>query len=155
MIIDSFTGEYHFLSNFYPCQITIEIQDEKLTFSSAEHAYQASKCVSMDEILLFTASNLTAGQAKRFGRKVKIRTDWNSIKLSVMTDIVWQKFSDKNPNLVDKLLDTGHATLVEGNWWGDTFWGICDDIGSNHLGQILMNRRNQIRLDTLLFGDYK
>ena len=42
------------------------------------------------------------------------------------------------------LLATGKATLVEGNSWGDTFWGVCRGKGKNMLGKILMRVRKRL-----------
>ena len=54
---------------------------------------------------------------------------------------------EQNPDLKEKLLATGNKTLIEGTWWKDTFWGI--DLktgqGQNHLGQILMEIRDEFR----------
>jgi predicted NAD-dependent protein-ADP-ribosyltransferase YbiA (DUF1768 family) len=61
-----------------------------------------------------------------------------------MEDVVRAKFS-QNPELCDQLLDTGDKTLIEGNHWGDRFWGVCDGVGENHLGQILEKVRTELR----------
>jgi hypothetical protein len=75
------------------------------------------------------------------GRAVDIRADWEKIKLNVMYTCLKLKFAD--PALKQKLLDTGSTQLVEGNWWGDVFWGVCNKKGQNHLGQLLMQVRNE------------
>lgn len=85
----------------------------------------------------------SASQAKAAGKKVLLREDWDQIKVDVMTEVVRLKFQ-QNPELRTKLLSTGDALLVEGNWWKDTFWGVCNGIGNNHLGQILMKVRSEI-----------
>lgn len=84
---------------------------------------------------------LTAGQAKRRGYRVKLRDDWELVKLGIMEDLVRQKFNEKT--LGDMLLATGDAELVEGNDWGDKFWGVCDGEGQNMLGKILMKVRSE------------
>jgi predicted NAD-dependent protein-ADP-ribosyltransferase YbiA (DUF1768 family) len=61
---------------------------------------------------------------------------------------VKDKFS-RNPELRVKLLNTGDLQLVEGNYWGDTFWGVCNGKGENHLGKILMRVRKELA-DTVL-----
>ncbi len=43
----------------------------------------------------------------------------------------------KDPYLRDKLLRTGEARLIEGNWWKDRFWGQVNGVGENHLGRLL------------------
>jgi len=60
-----------------------------------------------------------------------------------MASLIKEKF--KNESLRKKLLDTGEAFIIEGNWWNDRFWGVCDGVGENHLGIILMNERKRIR----------
>ena len=82
----------------------------------------------------------TPGKAKRYGRKVKLRSDWEDVKISVMKQIVEIKFSD--PELMDKLIDTHPKQLIEGNNWNDRFWGVCNGTGKNNLGKILMEVRN-------------
>lgn len=135
--IDSFKNEYAFLSNFYPCFV----EYGGLRFPSVEHAYQAAKCRDRSDMVKFTVIP-TPGEAKKAGRLVAMRDDWELIKLDVMTDLVAQKF--ERPDLKAKLLQTRDSEIVEGNWWNDTFWGVCKGVGCNHLGKILMNVRNSI-----------
>jgi len=132
-MITAFTGEYRWLSNFAAC----EVKWGELTFPSVEHAYQASKFTDPDLIKRFQV--VTASEAKRMGR-TKPRFDWD--KLAVMEYLLNQKFCD--PVLRNKLIETGDAELVEGNWWGDTFWGVCGGVGENHLGKLLMKIRSQL-----------
>ena len=61
-----------------------------------------------------------------------------------MEEIIYEKFN-QNLDLKAKLLETGNAELEEGNTWGDTCWGICNGIGKNMLGQILMRVRTQLK----------
>lgn len=137
-IIDSFTGDYKFLSNFYPCKVKLD----DVEYPSVEHAYQAAKTLDPDERKHFHRHPLpTAGESKKLGRKLKIRPDWESVKLKVMEDLLVQKFADEI--LKKQLQETGDAKLIEGNWWGDTFWGV--DVkkgGKNHLGKLLMKIRD-------------
>jgi ribA/ribD-fused uncharacterized protein len=140
-MIDSFTNEYRFLSNFWPCIITFE----GIQFPSVEHAFQAAKTLKIGERREI-ASMLTPGQAKREGRKVTLRDDWNDVKLFVMRELLEQKFQDKV--LSQKLADTSPQKLVEGNSWHDSFWGICYcgncmSQGLNHLGKLLMEIRDE------------
>lgn len=137
-VIDRFDGDYRFLSNFYPAEVWFE----GLRFPSAEHAYQAAKYMCMDDRLKIM--NLTAGQAKRYRGKSPIRADWFAIKIRVMIQVVADKFS-RNSELADLLLKTENAVLVEGNDWGDCFWGVCGSQGENWLGVILMEIRNSLR----------
>lgn len=59
-----------------------------------------------------------------------------------MEDLLRQKFS-KTP-LRRLLLATGEAELIEGNTWGDTYWGVCHGVGQNHLGCLLMKIRGEL-----------
>lgn len=138
-VINSFKGKYAFLSNFWPCQIV----DGGLTFPSVEHAYQAAKCADPKLKVGFTSG--TAANVKKRGRHVKIRHDWDSIKLHLMELLVRQKFH-QHEHLKKDLLATGDAILIEGNWWGDRFWGVYNGVGENHLGKILMKVRKEFRL---------
>ena len=138
MIIDKFDGEYFFLSNFYQHKIKYD----EYFWDNNEQCFQATKTLDLaekDEIR-FTVS---PGKAKRLGGKVHMRKDWDQIKVGVMKDINRIKFSD--PVLKQKLLDTGDAELVEGNSWGDQFWGCCDGSGMNMLGKILMEIREELK----------
>lgn len=138
MKIDSFRGKYFFLSNFYEAPVTYE----GLTYQNNEAAFQAQKCANPKEREAFTKMN--PSEAKRAGRRVQLRKDWEKIKNSVMTDIVKAKF-EQNSNLAEKLLATGDACLEEGNDWGDRIWGTVNGQGANCLGNILMNTREQMK----------
>lgn len=134
--IDSFRGEYAFLSNFHDCPVTYQ----GYTYPNNEAAFQAQKDLSRSGE--FTSLNPT--MAKRLGRKVKLRPDWEKVKVGIMAEIVRSKFT-QHPDLKEKLLATGDRLLVEGNTWNDTFWGICRGKGQNHLGKILMKIREELR----------
>lgn len=136
-MIEKFEDEYKFLSNFYPSTVWYE----GIPFNTVEHAYQAAKTKDFDSQMKIAEASSPA-KAKRLGRKVEIRSDWESIKIEVMTALLKQKFQGK---LRQMLLDTGEKILIEGNWWKDYFWGVCDDVGENHLGKILMSIRQDMR----------
>jgi len=140
-MINSFDGEYRFLSNFY----SYKIEYEGLTYPSTENAFQAAKTLDQEERKLFT--DITPGHAKRLGKKVSLRPDWEEVKLVVMYDLLWQKFQD--PELRKWLLVTSPLQLIEGNTWGDTFWGVCDGAGQNWLGYLLMKVRKNIESEFL------
>lgn len=136
--IDRFDGEYYFLSNFYPTTVYFE----GFAYPSAEHAYVAGK--TEDETLRRVIAKIpTAGEAKRYGRKIRLRKDFDSLKLGMMMTIVYSKFS-RNLRLKENLIDTGDAELIEGNTWGDTYWGVCEGVGHNFLGKALMTVRKEI-----------
>lgn len=135
-MINSFRGSYEFLSNFYPA--TVEY--EGLFYPTVEHAFQAAKTVSVYQRAGILGRS-TPALAKRMGRQVTLRPNWEDIKIRIMESLVRQKFRDKE--LKEKLLATGNEELIEGNWWGDTFWGVCRGEGHNHLGKILMKTREE------------
>jgi ribA/ribD-fused uncharacterized protein len=135
--ICGFFGEYRFLSNFYNCKV---IYDE-LIFNSAENAYQAAKSTDFSTRQKFLT--ISSKEAKNLGKVIVIREDWDSVKLTIMTKIVTDKFF-RNSNLAQLLLDTGEKYLEERNYWGDTFWGVCKGKGQNNLGKILMSIRSQL-----------
>lgn len=140
MVIDSFTGEHSFLSNFYPVEIELDGQ----IYPTLEHAFQAAKTSNKYErerIRLMT----TPGQAKRAGRHVMMDKGWDKSKKWVMRTLLIKKF--EHPDLRQQLLATGEKELIEGNNWGDTYWGICDGVGQNILGKLLMDIRSFIKLE--------
>lgn len=136
-IIDSFRDEYYFLSNFYPCKIGFY----GLEYKCSEAAYQAQKSGSKLGKIKFTFAN--GAQAKKLGKEIYIREDWEKVKLNIMHQIVYEKFI-QNTDLGQLLIDTYDAILIEGNQWNDTFWGMCNGKGENHLGKILMDVRDTL-----------
>lgn len=139
MTIDSFKGDHRFLSNFWPARITLL----GLHYATTEHAYQAMKCVDQFENAEDIRLAKTAGKAKRMGQETLVREDWDLIKVDVMRLISRLKYNI--PELKMLLLSTGDHELIEGNTWGDTFWGVCDGAGENNLGKILMEIRDSLR----------
>jgi ribA/ribD-fused uncharacterized protein len=136
--INIFRGQYRFLSNFEGP----EIEFEGLRYKTLEAAFQAAKTTDPAE-KLYIQSLPTPGQAKRAGRRVTLRPDWESVKLSVMETLLRQKFSQGPWG--EWLLATEDEDLIEGNTWGDIFWGVCGGIGENHLGILLMKIRTELR----------
>lgn len=142
--IDMFREEYEFLSNFYPAKMEFE----EVAYYNSEAVYQAQKCKYPEDKLKF--ANMYADEAKKFGRKVEMRKDWDEVKVDLMAKIVEAKFS-QHPELAVRLLETGDKPLKEGNSWGDVFWGIdhATGEGENHLGKILMELRRKYREEGL------
>lgn len=138
--IKGFFGEYKWLSNFHGC----DIEYQGLRFQSTEAAYQAAKCRHSYDRQQFTGVN--ASKAKRMGRQITIREDWDEVKFSIMLELCTYKFS-RNSELRKKLLETGNKYIEETNWWGDTYWGVCNGKGENKLGQILMIIRSNLSLN--------
>ncbi len=141
-MINSFQGNYYFLSNFYSCPVTWD----GITYQNSEAAFQSAKVLDKD--IRKTFANLNPSDAKRKGRHVLLRPDWEDVKYDIMYEIVYAKFS-QNDVLKAKLLDTYHQHLEEGNTWGDKVWGTVHGIGENHLGKILMRVRDVLRDQTL------
>lgn len=143
-MINYFDGEFDFLSNFYPSIIT----DGNEWFSTVEHYYQAAKAKNKEDYKAIAAA-LTPGQAKRLGRHVTLRADWEEVKEQVMLDALRKKF--EIPALREKLLATGKERLEEGNYWHDNIWGKCycvecqNTVGQNKLGKMLMKIREEIK----------
>jgi N-glycosidase YbiA len=134
-VVVGFTGSYRFLSNFWPCCVVVD----DVQYGSAEHAYQAGKAMEhCDREMIRNA--VSAKEAKALGRQVKVRPDWDAVRLSWMKRVLEAKFSDRR--LRSLLLSTGAARLVEDNAWGDTFWGVCKGKGTNHLGRLLEEVRD-------------
>lgn len=133
-----FQGAYYFLSNFYECEIFYG-----WPYGSTEAAFQAAKCETDDEKYGFI--HLSPDAAKRKGRQVKLRPDWEQVKDGIMEEIVHEKFFQWE-HLARKLMATGDAELIEGNTWNDRYWGI--DLhtmqGQNKLGKILMKVRDEL-----------
>jgi hypothetical protein len=149
--ITEFKGDYAFLSNFSPHEVVYK----GFTYKTAEHAYQAAKCLMVrDQRAIMDCE--TPGQAKRLGKKVKWSDDFERHKIEIMFDIVHAKFAvgceSHTWPLWWTLAGTGDAELIEGNVWHDNFWGVCscshclnfETTGQNMLGKILMKVREEI-----------
>jgi ribA/ribD-fused uncharacterized protein len=136
--IDSFRGQYSFLSNFFESPVKYE----GLTYSNVEAAFQSAKLLDKEERKQFCALSPTA--AKRTGRRVNLRADWETVKVGIMEEILFEKFNGSE-DLKEKLLATEDAELIEGNTWNDRFWGVCKGTGKNMLGKTLMKVRDRIR----------
>ena len=131
-------GDHPFLSNFYPSIVTYEGE----VYATVEHAYQAAKTLDLKERETIRKT-FSPGKAKKLGKTVLIREDWEEIKVEVMYHLLQQKFS--NPDLKEKLLATGEVYIEETNTWGDTFWGCCPQgKGKNMLGILLMAIRRDL-----------
>ena len=139
-MINEFKGKYFFLSNFY----TAQVMYEGLLYQNNESAFQSAKVIYIERRKQFC--NLDPSTAKKKGRNVTLRHDWEKIKDQVMEDCVRDKFA-RNDDLRQRLLDTGDQELVEGNTWNDTYWGVCRGRGENMLGKILMKIRKELRDD--------
>lgn len=137
-VIEKFSGANRFLSNFWPCEVELDAE----VYRTVEHAYQAAKTLDL-QARAYIRQQPTPGRAKKLGREVEQRPNWEDMKVAVMRMLLRQKFQD--PVLRAKLLGTGDCGLMEGNNWGDRFWGVCRGKGENWLGVLLMQVREEIR----------
>lgn len=139
-MINSFSGGYRFLSNFYPC----EIYYEGLYYPSVENAYQAAKTSDIKEKESMT--RMTAAESKKAGREVRLIPEFEIAKYFIMETLLRIKF--KHPDLLAKLKATT-GELIEGNTWHDNIWGMCvceqcaNKEKHNWLGRLLMKIRDE------------
>lgn len=138
MAIKEFRGKYYFLSNFYNCKVIYN----GITYLNNEAAFQSMKTLNVEQRKQF--SNLDPSSAKRKGRNIRLRDDWEKVKDQIMYEICKNKFL-QNEDLKIKLLNTGDEYLEEGNTWNDREWGVCNNIGKNKLGKILMRIRGELK----------
>lgn len=140
--ITSFHGDYDFLSNFAHSPLSYEGEN----YPTVEHAFQAAKTFDPAERQKVREAS-SPGSAKRLGRRVTLRPDWEAVKYDIMLALLRQKFS--LPEFHQKLLATGAADLIEGNTWGDRTWGCVyvkeQWVGKNHLGKLLMQVRAELQ----------
>lgn len=136
----AFKGEYFFLSNMYPVTFTCG----GVTYNSSEQFYQSRKTIIESEFPIIVNCDSPL-RSKTLGKKVTLRDDWDRVKDAVMFQALSYKF--ENPELRAKLLATDGMYLVEYNYWGDTYWGVCNGVGENKLGEMLMRLRDSIRFE--------
>lgn len=149
--IDSFREENRFLSNFYP--VNTGVKYGNIRFPTVEHAYQAAKAFlssgACNRVILEAYALLPKpGMAKELGGVVRTSPEWNMVRISIMKDLLTQKYHD--PVLKKLLIGTGTREIIEGNTWGDTFWGVCNGEGENNLGKLIMEVRTEISWSTLI-----
>lgn len=137
--ITGFSGDYEFLSNFYE----VSVEYNGLTYGSTEAAFQAQKCITDEERIAFT--KYSPDKSKRAGKRVNLRPDWEDVKIRIMEEVLRAKFT-QHKDLAERLISTGDKILIEGNDWGDVFWGADSSTGEgeNHLGKLLMKIRGEL-----------
>ena len=138
-MIDSFKGRYAFLSNFYSCTV---FDEDGIKYNNSEAYFQSHKTLDKEKRKEFFG--LSPSVAKQKGRRIELRDDWEDVKLDIMEQAVRAKFT-QNDDLKIRLMATGSKQLVEGNNWGDTFWGKVIGVGENNLGKILMKVRYDLQ----------
>ena len=143
-MINQFDDKYFFLSNFSKSKLVYD----GISYPTVEHAFQAMKTMDIEERKEI-ASLPTPGAAKRAGRRVVLRGDWEDVKDGIMYKILKEKVKD--PVLKQKLLDTDNEYLEEGTTWHDNYWGNCYCAkckhiqGKNVLGKTLMKIRDELK----------
>lgn len=139
-VINDFRGDYRWLSNFHECKVLYDGD----VYPSTEHAYQAAKAPRTSglrtQLTAFATPVLKCREAKTLGGTLPLRGDWEQVKYGVMYAVCLDKFT-RHVDLAKLLLSTGNAALIEGNHWGDTYWGVCNGVGLNNLGNILTSIR--------------
>jgi len=139
---------YEFLSNFKAVKVRFEGNE----YDSVEHAYQASKSMAL-EWRLFCMNASSPAEVKKAAKAISVRPDWKSVRLSIMRNLLDQKFNQEPYSTW--LLNTGEQYIQEGNYWGDTYWGVdltkTPVVGENKLGEMLMDIRDRLRYDGDLF----
>jgi ribA/ribD-fused uncharacterized protein len=135
-MINSFRGDNGYLSNFWDCTVVYNGR----TYRNSESAYQAQKF--LHEYIQAQFGATSGSEAKALAKTLKhdMRKDWHQVNLGFMCEIVHAKFT-QNKSLRELLMTTYPQQLTEGNYWHDSFWGVCDGIGQNWLGRILMAER--------------
>jgi ribA/ribD-fused uncharacterized protein len=138
MPVHGFFDNFRFLSNFHLAPVIMD----GLTFKTAEHAFMYQKSTDPEYHQQILEAK-TPATAKRLGKKCVLRPDWDSYRTEAMYRAVSAKFKD--PWLALKLEETGTAFLEETNTWKDTYWGVCNGLGKNMLGRILMRVRSELQ----------
>lgn len=127
--IRGFCGTYRFLSNFWISPFRVEGR----IWRSVEHFFQAHKTTSL--VMQNAIADLQfPADAKKAGKLLNIRPDWNKIRLDIMYVGVLAKFN-QNRELRMDLLGTGVRELID-----------TENGNDNEIGKILMKVRNEIRV---------
>jgi ribA/ribD-fused uncharacterized protein len=137
--------QWAFLSNFHPWPLRWDGAD----WPTAEHAFNGGKTLDPAWRERIRGAS-TPREAKRLGRAAPLRPDWDTrVRYEVMREVIAAKFAHEAR--AEALLSTGGALLVEGNRHHDDHWGwclcgrpACAAPGQNHLGRILMHRRDEL-----------
>ena len=145
-MIREFKGENRFLSNFYMAPVTYN----GFTYTNSEAAFHAQK--TLDENIRKEFTTLNPSEAKRKGRNLDLRPDWEKVKVNIMYEIIKAKFSQNEDIRYKLLYHTGREHLEEDTTgWHDNYWGNCrcekctHIKGRNKLGKILMKVREELR----------
>lgn len=158
-MIDRFRGDYFFLSNMYVVENQL-VTPDGIQVPTSEHYYMSTRFHNKLPRIAVAMAMAEEGDTRPYAQGAaakraahdlinqgKLHFDQPHERVMLMQRAVLEKFS-KNPDIAQQLLETGDEILVEGNTWGDRFWGV-DPIGSgdglNMLGRVLMATREKLR----------
>ena len=139
--ITEFRGEYRWLSNFE----SVPIELDGVTYASVEHAYMSAKSTDPLWKEFCADETQTPSMVKRASREIELVEGWEQKKMDVMEHCLRCKFNQEPFKF--NLIDTGDRHIQEGNWWNDTFWGVClkTNKGNNFLGVLIMKIREELK----------
>lgn len=143
MIVGFNDAPYFFLNNKYSCNVSVFGH----RFGNAEAAYQAHKTKEPQIINIFTTLDGLSSQS--IGRGVHAYDGWDNDKVKIMLLVIFEKFR-QNPNILEKLIDTGEQKLIAVSMSKEKFWGTLNNEGENILGKILMYVREHFKTYTIL-----
>ncbi len=135
----------NWFSNFIPFETPLVYQG--VSYPTSEHFYQAMKAPKNNiSARKSVAEASTPGRAKRAGRKVDLRPDWENIKEDVMEYALRHKFQEGTKWRAQLMATKGE--IVEWNNWHDRIWGKCTcarcgSQGQNLLGKLLMKLKKE------------
>jgi N-glycosidase YbiA len=135
------------LSNFAvsPFEAPDPHTGQRRRYRTVEHFFQAHKAIDAAGHAA-VADAPTPREAKRQGRRVALREDWEEVKQQVMLDGLRRKFA--LPRFREVLLATGDRPIMEDSRY-DFEWGARDADGGwggqNLLGRLLEQVRAELR----------
>mgnify|MGYP002851785871 CR=1 FL=1 len=135
-------------SNFTESQLTYE----GVSYTNPEAMFQSMKLLNKEQRKQF--SSLSPATAKKMGRSVSLRDDWEEVKYDCMLQTVLAR-CEQEVNFSETLKHTGDSFIFEDTTgWHDNEWGCCScdkcsgKKSKNMLGLALMDAR--ARLDKTL-----
>ena len=146
---------YGALSNLYRRALVFEGQ----VFPTSEHAYQAGKARKPEvrEWLMAAPTPALLAMAAHGLYYWDITPGWSSSKFDRMRAVLRAKFG-QNPDLAELLVSTGDARLVESASVDNKvnrLWGEVKGVGQNMLGIILMEIREELRVQQIESNVYQ
>lgn len=124
-------------SNFTDHSVSLEGYG---VFPTSEAAFQALKSPDDDDYLRRQRQAKSAICSRVLGSKVKLRSDWYSVKVTLMFTVLRAKF-DQHQDIRENLLETGLCPIIHRSR-ADSFWGDGGDgKGANRLGELLCRLR--------------